>query len=228
MSNEEKKKAALDEMAYMMRNRLNSKPSGYIYYVTNKKIEESIEACLAESGVDLQGDQVAVKCSWNRSFQPVMATGRDNGQDPFFVYVFTRVKPKESAQKKNTSMQRLLARVSKNVPDGKRMQFALLNRPELNNALKQFVQNKNEVTWSQCTEKKRRMNICVACLDFEKVMNYIFSIEPGHKDVSFDIIDVRVEKNLEFAMYIAKKEVHDTFKNASKDMLRMLAINQRR
>ncbi len=236
MSEEKKQQEMYQKMEVLAKNRVGAIPVGMLFEIPSKTIVDSIESFLESRGVDLDRDEVAVECMWDRAFDSSMRSGHDNGSNPFKIKVLTRVSQKDGKQYNgNEPLDKMRQIIAKNGSSDKRNGVRLESRKELSAAIAEFndpnsqnlsVDEKlDSVEWFPWSgRKKKKTNIFSTYLDFDQVFRYIMGDNPDdHRNtMSYDIIDKRYYKdnNMEFTIRVVKQFDPKTYKQSRKDKFR--------
>ena len=192
-------------------NRVGAIPVGMMLEISGDKIRKAIEKFLESRGVNLDQNEVAVECYWDRNYDSVMRTGHDNGSVPFRTEVLTRVSEKGGKRfNGNAPIDVLHRMMAKNASTEKNNGVVLESRKDLAAAIAEFndpdSQNMSKeekaymVKWKPWKngKKKKKTNIFVTYLDFDQVFRYIMKDngeDMGKNKVSYDIVDKRYIKN---------------------------------
>ena len=235
--------SAAEQSTLLMQNRLNLASDAAFYTLDNRRIEKVItEFILTNMEQDDNDRKFMVQCGWNRAYDQVISTDKENGSDPFVISIYAEVTSKERGMQKNVKAGNILVRntINRAMREGsvsKQKQFKLMLSKRLNACIASLaiLNKRGELSWESC-DKKGRFVECP--LDPWKVLDYAFQMDdPETKDrFTFDITDVEYkgkgkyrkdskggERNPEFTMRVGKVRTAKNFKHANRDRFEFLA-----
>ena len=231
MSEERTQNEMYQKVETLVRNRVGAIPEGIIFEITSRDIEKAIEAFLADRGVDLDKDEVAVRCTWDRAFDSNMRSGRENGSNPFNISVLTKISEREKKQvDADNPFDQIQRLILKNSSNDKKNGIRLSSRTALSKAIAEFNdprsqsgENKEkdvDVFWFRYRNKK---NIYVTDIDFEQCFRYVMYDDGDDRRnrVQYDIVDKRYyPEDLSFTIRVVKQFESKNYKNSRKDPFR--------
>lgn len=194
MSNSSQKRngGIQEKTVALLQNRMGIAPSAVSYTLTNEIIEDVVEKIFRDNGVDVDGENIAIRVVWNRKYDQVIKNkGKNADIPPFFVYVGVKLsKEEKKGGKYNISgggfaNERLRALAAMTADAGKKVQFNMIGKDDLNNAVAIF-KNNDKIKWDIANKKAGVMKadldtdlvIAMAlCLDTEEGQAYQWNVD---------------------------------------------------
>lgn len=244
--NERPRKAnPVEACVELMENRLDTAWDSATCTITNRMIEDTIMKYILKNMASDENRKFMVQCGWNRGYDRVIETGKQDGSDPFVISIYAQVTNRERGASNNVKAGNRIVtqtynRILRQASNAKQKQIKLMLSKQLNAVISSIaiLNKRGELTWEACGKKGKY----VECpLDPIKVLEYCFKMDDqsDFDKFCFDIIDVdyrgkrkggkinKEDRNPEFTMRIAKVRIARNFKHANRDRFEFIARRRR-